>query len=102
MSTRSPFALLAGLLATAIPFALLAASSSDAVPAEKTAPTRKPARTVHPDGSVSIALEQPAHGLFAHTGADGRIRIACMETEHTLLDKRMHERLHDTDATAWE
>lgn len=102
MFTRSPFVLLAGLLTAVIPFALLAASSSDAVPAEKTAPTRKPARTVHPDGSVSIALEQSAHGLFAHIGGDGRVRISCMETEHTLLDKRAHERLRDTDATAWE
>lgn len=102
MSTRSPFALLAGLLATAIPFAVLAGPSSDAVHAKKTAAARKPARTVHPDGSVSIALEQSAHGLFAHIGGDGRVRISCMETEHTLLDKRAHERLRDTDATAWE
>ena len=68
MSTRSPFALLAGLLATAIPFAVLAGPSSDAVHAKKTAPARKPARTVHPDGN-KVELWEPKTFNDADKGA---------------------------------
>lgn len=102
MSTRYTLALPAGLLAAIIPFALFATPASGDAPSDKAAPAAKPARTVHPDGSVSIALEHPDRGLVASIGADGRVRISCVEAAHALLDKRAHERLHENDATAWE
>lgn len=102
MPTRSTLALTVGLLVAAIPLALHAAPAPDKTPPGKAAPTAKPTRTAHADGSVSIALEHPDHGLVASLGVDGRVRIACVDAEHMQLDKRAHERLHDDDATAWE
>ncbi len=102
MPTRFTLVLPAGLLAATLPFALSAAPAPGKAAPDKPAPTAKPERTLHPDGSVSIALDRPDHGLFASVGEDGRIRISCIEANHALLEKRAHERLHADDGTAWE
>lgn len=110
MSERLPsIAFPALLLAASV--ALASSTGLSAAPAERAADeaqdaqaktaTPKPVR--HADGSTSIAVVPSRQGLYASVGEDGRIRIACFDGEHALLDKKAHQRLHDELAgMAWE